>query len=131
MHLFQIFLQVESVKPLVVDLEIVRSSQVVVAYSVSILKFEELRVLQASLNVEGERQVVEHVLLQGVIVILHVQVKSLFVVHVEVVFYFVVKLLLVELEIFVKVVSHYRLLLILLLFVRFVLQRVFGGVLHP
>ena len=49
----------------------------------------------------------------------------------KVVLYFVIKLLLVELKVFVLVVPRYSLFLVLLLFVRFVLQLVLAVVLDP
>mmetsp|Transcript_29452 Transcript_29452/g.44617 ORF Transcript_29452/g.44617 Transcript_29452/m.44617 type:complete len:287 (-) Transcript_29452:3801-4661(-) len=65
---------------------------------VEVLEAGELNVVEAILDMEGDRQVVEHVLVDGFVVVLHVQEQSLLVVHVEVVFDLVVELRLQQLR---------------------------------
>lgn len=56
-----------------------------------LLKELEFRVVKARLDVEGQGQVFKDILTNGLVIILHVNVQSLFIVYVEVVFNLVVK----------------------------------------
>lgn len=61
-------------------------------FEIIMLEAVELWVVQASLDVESQRYVLEDVLTEGLIVVLHVQEERLLIVHVEIVLDLVIQL---------------------------------------
>ena len=83
-----------------------------------VLLFElvKLRILQARLDMKSEWQVGEHILIESFVVILHVQVESLLIVNVEIVFNFIIQLALLQCRYYFRRGNCHRLVILWLLY---------------